>query len=109
MASDVSELTVNYEEDGVLVVKELAKEVLTRGAWATLVFRYRQWDRARNDYGPDRYTIRRYKKWNDEYRQRSKFNISSADQARKLIAVLEKWIKEAGASGAGEQAGEDEE
>jgi len=28
-----------------------------------------------------------------EYQQKSKFNISSKDQAEKIIAALEKWIK----------------
>lgn len=96
MASDVSDLTVEYEEDGVLVVKELDKVVLSKGAWATLVFRYQQWDPKTEGYGPDRYSIRRYRKIRDEYRQQTKFNISSADQAKKLIAALEGWVAESG-------------
>jgi hypothetical protein len=95
MASDVNDITITYEEDGVEVIKELDKQVLSKGAWATIIFRYRQWERSKEDYGPDRYTIRRYRKINDEYRQQAKFNISSADQARKVIAALEGWIAEA--------------
>jgi hypothetical protein len=95
MASSVDELTINYEEDGVLVVKELDKAVLTKGSWATIVYKYRQWDRNKNDYGPERYSIRRYRKVDDEYRQQGKFNISSKDQASKLIDVLQKWIASA--------------
>ena len=92
MASDVKDLTVNYEEDGVLVVKELDKKVLSKGAWSTVLFRYQDWDKAKNDYGPDRYTIRRYQKRNGEYVQKSKFNISSKDQAQSLIEALQGWI-----------------
>lgn len=92
MASKADDLTINYEEDGVLVVKELDKEVLSRGAWATVLFRYVQWDRAKNDYGPERYSIRRYRKIDDEYRQQAKFTISSAEQAKKIIEALQKWI-----------------
>ncbi|MBD3244170.1 MAG: hypothetical protein GF331_26500 [Chitinivibrionales bacterium] len=92
MASDVNEITINYEEDGVEVIKELDKEILSKGSWTTIIFRYRQWERSKNEYGNDRYTIRRYRKFNDEYRQQSKFNISSADQARKIIAALQRWI-----------------
>jgi hypothetical protein len=95
MASDVNDITITYEEDGVEVVKELDKQVLSKGAWATVIFRYRQWERSKEDYGPDRFTIRRYRKINDEYRQQAKFNISSVVQARKVIAALEKWIAEA--------------
>ena len=39
MASDVEELTVNYEEDGQLVVKELDKQVLTKG-WGSQIRSY---------------------------------------------------------------------
>ena len=94
MAATVEELTINYEEDGVTVVKEIDKAVLSKGAWATVVFRYQEWDRAKEAYGADKYTIRRYKKAGGDYRQQSKFTISSPDQARKLIDVLEAWMKE---------------
>jgi hypothetical protein len=93
MASKAEDLTINYEEDGVLVVKVLDKEVLSKGAWATVLFKYVQWDRAKNDYGPERYSIRRYRKIDDEYRQQAKFTISSKEQAQKIIEALQKWIK----------------
>lgn len=92
MASDVSELTINYEEDGVVTLKELDKIVLTKGAWATLIFRYQQFDKKKNEYGPDKYTIRRYQKRAGEYIPKSKFNISSKDQAEKIIEALQGWI-----------------
>lgn len=94
MASTVDELTVNYSEDGVQLVKELDKAVLTKGAWSTIIYRYQDWDRQKEVYGPDKFTIRRYQKRNDQYWQKSKFNISSKDQAQKLINVLQEWIKE---------------
>ncbi|KPK48601.1 MAG: hypothetical protein AMS22_15055 [Thiotrichales bacterium SG8_50] len=92
MASEVDELTVNYEEDGKLVVKELDKQVLTKGAWSTIIYRYQDWNRSKEEYGPDKYSIRRYQKRNGQYQPKSKFNISSADQARKIIAALESWL-----------------
>ena len=93
MASDVNEITINYEEDGVLIVKELDKVILSKGAWSTIIFRYQDWNRTKGEYGPERFTIRRYRKLNDEYRQQSKFNISSADQALKIISALQKWVE----------------
>ncbi len=93
MASDVNDITMNYEEDDILVVKELDKEILSKGAWATILFRYRQWDAKKEEYGPDRYSIRRYRKMNNEYRQQSKFTISSKDQAIKIVDALQKWIE----------------
>ncbi|MDO5575911.1 MAG: hypothetical protein Q4F84_02425 [Fibrobacter sp.] len=94
MASSVDEVTINYEEDGVLVVKELDKEILSKGSWTTILFKYQQWEKAKNDYGPERYSIRRYRKLDNEYRQQAKFNISSKDQASKIIETLSKWVKE---------------
>jgi len=94
-ASTIDELTVAYEENGVETVKELDKEVLTKGAWSTIVFKYQSWEAKNQAYSPDRYTIRRYQKRNGEYVLKSKFNISSADQAKKVIEVLTKWTAEA--------------
>ncbi|MFP4681838.1 MAG: hypothetical protein ACLFQB_15310 [Chitinispirillaceae bacterium] len=94
MASNVEDLTINYEEDGVLVVKELDKRVLSKGSWATVIYRYQQWERAKEDYGQDRFSIRRYRKINDEYRQQAKFNISSKDQALKIIDALQTWTRD---------------
>lgn len=94
MASTVDDLSIEYEEDGVTVVKQLDKEVLSKGAWSTVIFRYQDWDRQKEQYSKDKYTIRRYQKRNGEYFQKSKFNISSPDQARGLIAALEKWLED---------------
>ncbi len=94
MAETVEELTIEYSEDDKVVVKELDKQVLTKGAWATIIYRYQDWDARKEEYSKDRFTIRRYQKRNGEYNQRSKFNISSADQARGIITALEKWIGE---------------
>ncbi|MDR2591523.1 MAG: hypothetical protein LBC59_01790 [Chitinispirillales bacterium] len=104
MASKVEDLTIAYEEEGVQVVKELDKVILSKGAWATVLYRYRQWEKAKEDYGADRYSIRRYRKMDDEYRQQNKFNISSRDQAHKIVEALRKWIDldEAGGAGSAE-------
>jgi hypothetical protein len=92
MASRAEDCTINYEEDGVQVVKELDKVLLSKGAWATILYKFVQWDRAKNDYGPERFSIRRYRKMDDEYRQQAKFTISSKEQAQKLIDALQNWI-----------------
>lgn len=89
---NVEDLTVQYEENGLVVVKEVDKVILSRGAWATIIFCFQEWRQELKDYGPDKYSIRRYHKVNGEYRYQSKFNISSADQARKLIDALESWM-----------------
>ena len=91
MATTVTDLTISYFEDGVETVKELDKEILTKGAWATVMYRYQDWDKKKDDYGPDKYSIRRYQKKNGEYKQRSKFNISSVAQAEQIICTLQRW------------------
>ncbi len=94
MAKLVDELTIEYHEGDEMKVRELDRVVLTKGAWATVIFRYQELDRKINNFGADKYTIRRYQKRNGEYNQCSKFNISSKAQAKKMIAVLNKWIDE---------------
>jgi hypothetical protein len=93
MASEIDEITINYEEEGQLLVKELDKEVLTKGAWTTILFRYQDCDRKTGEYGPEKYTIRRYQKRDGQYLAKSKFNISSAEQARKMIETLSRWLE----------------
>lgn len=94
MAEKVEDLTVNYEEDGVLVVKEIDKEILSKGSWTTILFRYQDLDRTKGEFGPDKFTIRRYQKRNGQYQTKSKFNISSAAQAEKIIETLTRWTKQ---------------
>ncbi len=92
MSAEVDDISINYEEDDTLIVKELDKEILSKGAWTTILFRYQDYNRTKGEYGPDKYTIRRYQKRNGQYLPKSKFNISSAKQAKKIIETLEKWI-----------------
>ena len=94
MSEEIDELTVQYEEDGLVTVKELDKKVLTKGAWSTIIYRYQDWDRRKEEYSKDKYTIRRYQKRSGQYMQKSKFNISSQDQARAIIDALEGWMKD---------------
>ena len=92
MSAEIDDISINYEEDGTLIVKELDKEILSKGAWTTIIFRYQDFNRDKKEYGPDKYTIRRYQKRNGQYLPKSKFNISSTKQAKKIIEALEKWI-----------------
>ena len=94
MSTTVEDITINYEEDGILVVKETGKEILSKGAWTTIIFRYQNWDKAKNEYGKDLFTIRRYQKRQGEYIPKSKFNISSREQAKSIVDVLQAWIND---------------
>jgi len=92
MASTPEELSISYSEDGTEVVKELDKVILSKGAWTTILFRYQEWNRAKDAYGPEKYSIRRYQKRSGEYLPKSKFNISSQDQAKAIIEALQSWL-----------------
>lgn len=94
MASKVEEITIEYVDEGVVTVKELDKVILSKGAWTTIIFKYQDWDKRKEEYGPIKYSIRRYQKKNNEYRPKSKFNISSNEQAQKIIDSLNTWMKQ---------------
>ena len=92
MTERVEDLTVTYTEDGIDTTKELDKVILSKGSWTTIIFRYQDWDRAKGAYGAEKYSIRRYQKRGGEYRQQSKFNISSRAQAEALVQALQGWL-----------------
>jgi len=94
MFTSVDDITIAYEEEGVEVIKEIDKVILSKGAWSTILFRYQQWEPAKNAYSGDKYSIRRYRKTAGEYRQQSKFNISSRDQADQIADALKTWLTE---------------
>lgn len=93
MTETVDDITIAFTENGTETTKELDKQILTKGAWTTIMFKYQEWDNAKNEYGPIKYSIRRYQKRNSQYWQKSKFNISSADQAQKIVTILTDWLK----------------
>jgi hypothetical protein len=74
MAQTPDDLTITYNEGGTDIVKELDKVILSKGAWTTILFRYQDWDRGKEEYSGDTYSIRRYQKRNGEYMQKSKFS-----------------------------------
>lgn len=94
MSTTPDEITISYEEDGVVLVKELDKVILSKGAWTTILFKYQDFNKSEGEYGPSKYSIRRYQKRNGQYLPKSKFNISSKAQAEKIVSALSKWIEE---------------
>lgn len=110
MAETIDAIDIEYTEDDKIVVKQLDKNVLTRGSWTTIMFLYQELDKNTQDYGPAKVSIRRYQKRNGVYRQQSKFNISSAKQANEMIVALQKWYPKDGTfvpEGAATDEGED--
>src|SRR5262249_9624405 len=101
MAETLDELSYDYEDEGKLVRKEVDRAVLTKGAWATVMFLYRDLDRKSDQFGEPKIAIVRFKKSRGVYRKQSSFNISSQRQARQIIETIERWY------GAGAEAGDD--
>ena len=92
MSETIDAITIAFSEDGIEKTRELDKQILSKGAWTTIIFKYQDWDNGAGDFGSTKYTIRRYQKRNNQYWQKSKFNISSEEQAKKLIDVLSRWV-----------------
>ena len=86
------ELTIQYEEVGVVKVKELDKALLSKGAWTTVMFLYQELDTKTGQMSEPKISIRRYKKSGDVYRQQSKFNITNQKQANQIIEIIKKWF-----------------
>jgi hypothetical protein len=107
MADKVEDLTVNFsDEEGTLLCKELDKVVLTKGTWSTIMFMHQDFDKAKGVFKAPKFSIRRYQKRNGEYRQQSKFVVSSPAQAKQVAEILTKW---ADANAASAEAGGDDE
>lgn len=98
MSETIDDLTIAFEEEGIEKVRELGKQVLSKGAWTTIMYRYQEWNASKQEFGPDKYSIRRYQKRNNQYWQKSKFNISSEEQARKIISTLSEWLSDSAKS-----------
>ncbi|NCC24515.1 MAG: hypothetical protein EOM25_04835 [Deltaproteobacteria bacterium] len=101
MAETIDEITIDWtDEDGSQRVKQLRKEVLTRGAWTTIVFAYQDIDRS-GALSEVKFRVVRYQKRNGRYMPQSKFNISSVRQARQVAEILNVWADafEGGAAG----------
>lgn len=96
MAETIEEVSYNYEDEGKLVRREMKKEILTKGAWATVMFLYQELDRKTEQWGAPKVSIVRFKKSGGVYRKQSSFNISSEKQARQIVDVIEKWYAEVG-------------
>jgi len=105
----IDDLTMDFkDEDGTLLCRTLEKEVLTKGGWATLMFKYQDLDKNSGEFKAAKYTVRRFQKSGGEYKLKSKFVISSAAQANKIAEVLTKWAANDSAGDAAADAGDED-
>ena len=92
MSENIDDLTVGYSEGDQELVKEIDKVILSRGGWTTILFRYSDFNKAKGEFGPDKFSLRRYQKRNGAFQLKSKFSISSRDQAQKIVDGLNTWL-----------------
>ena len=90
---DVDELTIemNDEETGELVIKQLDKRVLSKGAWSTVMFLYQERDAKTGEFGEPKVSLRRFQKNQGVFTLRGQFNISGKAQADMIVENLNKW------------------
>lgn len=95
MAETIDEITLDWsDENGQQVVKQLKKEVLTTGAWSTIMFLYQELDKKAGEFGPKKIRVVRYQKRGGKFIPQSKFNISSAKQAKQVASIIQGWLPE---------------
>jgi hypothetical protein len=92
MSSDIDELTIQYEEEGQVLIEELDKLILNRGAWTTILFLYREWNAKTEDFSLPKAGLRRYQKTGGAFRKRDGINLTEKSIPM-LIAQLQSWFK----------------
>ena len=103
-ATTIDEISIDYtDESGRQIIKQLDKQVLSKGAWTTIMFLYSEWDRRKETWSAPKARIDRFQKKNGEYRSQSKFKFTSAKQAKQIIGILNGWLE------SGQFQGEEEE
>lgn len=94
MANDIDDLTIQYEEDGQVLVKELEKVVVSRGAWSTVLFRFQELDKKTGDYGPPKAALRRYQKRGGVLLKKDSVNVTPK-MAPVILSTLRQWFPDA--------------
>jgi hypothetical protein len=95
MAETIDGISIDWkDENGQPLVKQVKKEVLTSGAWSTIMFMYQDLDRKTGEFGPKKIRVARYQKRSGKFIPQSKFNISSAKQAKRIIEIIQDWLPE---------------
>jgi hypothetical protein len=95
MAETIDEISIEWKDDnGQHLIKQVKKEVLTSGAWSTIMFMYQDLDKKTGQFGPRKIRVARYQKRGGKFIAQSKFNISSAKQAKRIIEIIQGWLPE---------------
>jgi len=93
MAATIEDITIDYtDETGKQLVQQIDKIVLSRGAWTTILFLYRELDEKKGEWSAPKARIDRFQKRNGEFRSQSRFKFTSAKQAKQIIEAFQHWL-----------------
>jgi len=91
-AMSIETVTYDYTKDGVLLRRQLGKEILSNtGVWADVAFLHQDRDAAADDWKPAKVTIARFKRVGGIWKKQDHFNVNSARRADQIAAVLSRW------------------
>ncbi|MDR1080481.1 MAG: hypothetical protein LBQ79_05875 [Deltaproteobacteria bacterium] len=88
----MDDITIAFEEEGEVVIEELDKVIIQKGAWAVILFRYQERSRKTGEFLAPKAMLRRFQKTKGEYRKRDSMNFSK-DSATTLVKVLGEWLE----------------
>ncbi len=89
---DLELITVDYEEDGVLVRKQIDKAIISGGAWPLVLYLYQELDTSTNEYKSPKAMLVKYRKVRGVYRKHSSINITNSKDALNISDVLKEWF-----------------
>jgi hypothetical protein len=87
----LDDLTYDVEDDGVLARRQLDRVILSRGAWATVMFLYEELDRETGAYRAPKIAVVRFQKWRGVYRKHASLTLADGAEAQAFVATLGAW------------------
>ena len=90
MFENISELSISTEQDGRIIIKQLAKHIIETSAFPVLLFCYQPWNEKEKNYGAEEYLLVRYQRKHEQYVAIAKFRINGKEQAEKIAEALKK-------------------
>lgn len=89
--SDIDDLRLDKEEDGIEVVRELGKSILVHGQWTIILVAYKEFEKAKKELGDIKYALFKLRRIGDGYKVESRFNLGGIEIIKKLLESLKKW------------------
>ena len=92
----VEDLTVTREGDDRLAPrKELKKQVITKGSWATVMYLFEELQKKKDsETWVKKFSFVRYRKMKGTFRFQKEFAISKKEHAQDISDTLVEWLKD---------------